>query len=257
MHHRSNFDPYSTAEFGTSCAFCGTRKKLTREHVWPQWAARLLEQYGPFLVTRGAGQWEAPKVDVKARAVCEECNSGWMSRLEERTAPILSQLILTEPIPGATKATLTVEEQITLATWAAKTILTLEFVNPQRIIPDGEYRQFYLHKRPMGVLSIWLAAYKGGRFATRALRAPVYSHAVARSDRKSINGWKATLLLRHAVFQMVRFGVNQIVLDTKDLDSKAIPLWPQREERGEVWPRNDYVFTDSTIDSLAVGGTFA
>jgi hypothetical protein len=39
--------------------------------------------------------WTAPKINLKAKAVCKDCNTGWMSRLENDSAkPAMADLIL-------------------------------------------------------------------------------------------------------------------------------------------------------------------
>jgi hypothetical protein len=68
----------------------------------------------------------------RIRSVCRICNSGWMNRLEQKARPILTPLILGEPM------TLTPAMRQTLAEWATMKFIVLEhaergeFVTPER-----------------------------------------------------------------------------------------------------------------------------
>lgn len=88
------------------CIFCG-RGGLTREHIWPDWAASLLPDAPQSLFIRQVGtvgSVRAPAIAYnrktqggvkkhKVQAVCERCNRGWMSQLEEGAKPIIAALI--------------------------------------------------------------------------------------------------------------------------------------------------------------------
>lgn len=54
--------------------------------------------------------------EVVVKAVCEECNNGWMSSLEAQVRPFL------EPMVRGGDARLTVADQMALARWAAKSL---------------------------------------------------------------------------------------------------------------------------------------
>lgn len=88
------------------CIFCG-RGGLTREHIWPDWAADLLpdavgsEVYRQTLYpTDPAGartDYRRPRQGGvkkhKVQAVCGQCNNGWMSVLETDAKPMLAAMI--------------------------------------------------------------------------------------------------------------------------------------------------------------------
>ena len=81
---------------------------MTNEHAWPQWLGQGA-QVEPTQTTRSIGfgrtaedaMTEAPNqivvkpgsvLTARIREVCADCNSGWMSRLEEDARPILQRL---------------------------------------------------------------------------------------------------------------------------------------------------------------------
>lgn len=105
------------------CIFCGaTDKKMSKEHVWPEWLDKLLppgvaeadHTYSFEDAERGEylRLTEMPPHDVKVRDVCEPCNNGWMNDAERAAKPIISRLV------GATyEFELHAIEQAKLAFW--------------------------------------------------------------------------------------------------------------------------------------------
>lgn len=147
------------------CAFCGSRP-LTREHVWPDWLRKLI---APDAVTHRRTtevefsvvedrEYPSRPFNVTVRAVCAECNSGWMSRLEERAKPLL--------LPGlhGRGKQLAAGGQETLATWAFKTALVFgKTLRDRPAMPDEHYRHLFEHQRPPEQCVIWMGAYGGPR----------------------------------------------------------------------------------------------
>jgi hypothetical protein len=79
----------------TACVFCGTTNgKLTCEHVIPKWARRSFDIKGPVTVNaRKEGLSQRRRVSAMQAlnitlddAICDDCNSVWLSRLERRQA---------------------------------------------------------------------------------------------------------------------------------------------------------------------------
>lgn len=110
------------------CFFCGRDDKLTREHVFPRWLRKPLRDERRFEI----GMWlrsslpiekgptiQRRRTDAILRRVCESCNSGWMSDLENDVRPLLTPLIAGETIvvSGA--------DRELLLRWALKTAAVL------------------------------------------------------------------------------------------------------------------------------------
>jgi hypothetical protein len=100
------------------------KRGRTREHVLPRWLGKHLRDEPRFEM----GGWlrsslpaeRSPLVwkrltDSALRKVCAECNSGWMSRLENEAQPLLIPLIAGEAIR------LTPASRSVLMRWALKT----------------------------------------------------------------------------------------------------------------------------------------
>jgi hypothetical protein len=106
------------------CIFCVSTDNPSKEDVIARWIRRSLQIHGDvheYTGTVHIGKLET--LAVKLPEVCEGCNSGWMSRLEERVIPVLKPLLL--GTPRGRMYALDPSYQATLATWAVKTSLLL------------------------------------------------------------------------------------------------------------------------------------
>ena len=119
------------------CIYCGGAG-LTKEHIWGNWLKNHIPRDMPHYSQYSA--WVHPTHtdavqkkhpgDIhsrKPRIVCELCNTGWMSRLQETTKPILLPLI------GGKKTELTPRDQRCLAAWCCMVAMNAEYVNTDRV----------------------------------------------------------------------------------------------------------------------------
>jgi len=124
------------------CLFCHN-KADSLEHVLPQWLYRRIapERGGvlPVLVGRfveGKGYLDQRKhlsLGFKARIVCTECNTGWMSQLESKAAHILTPLMAEQfPVLAHSFFESLRSDSASIALWLSKTALTTAFALPGR-----------------------------------------------------------------------------------------------------------------------------
>jgi hypothetical protein len=119
------------------CVFCGADDATSPEDVIPSWLSRIapddvtLIHSPPFLWTHGQlgpissdGKNALPIHDdhefLVLAAICEDCNGGWLSRLENAVSAVLKPMIL-----GQTQS-LTAQQQEWVTFWALKTALLLD-----------------------------------------------------------------------------------------------------------------------------------
>jgi hypothetical protein len=149
-----------------ACVFCQRERKLTLEHVIPDWIGRhLADATGATDVThtqRLEGQdvrsWTTGALEVRVRRVCEDCNTGWMSRLEGVARPVLLPLIA-----GRSRG-LSPTEQKTIAVWAIKTALMCEFIHPpSRGATEDQFQTIYKKLEPTTNAHVWLSHYVGSK----------------------------------------------------------------------------------------------
>jgi hypothetical protein len=81
-----------------ACAFCPETANITGEHLWSDWAGKLLgEQEYKFTRTEPDGKqfhWENTALHPKSQVVCGDCNNGWMSELETKTKSVAADIVV-------------------------------------------------------------------------------------------------------------------------------------------------------------------
>jgi hypothetical protein len=176
------------------CAFCGLSGRMTKEHVWPQWLRQLAGELEPVRFAHTAGfersaadafreirtvtvQQPGSVLNLVARAVCARCNSGWMSRLEERVRPLLLGLV--EAAYTGAPLVLAPAQAAAVAAWAVKTAWMREFTSPSRSSTAQMRHAFYQSLLPPEFSMVWAGRHVG-ELDFDILQAVV---GIARSDR--------------------------------------------------------------------------
>ena len=144
------------------CIFCGGRP-LTREHIWADWFRAYLPRTLPFYhsgrivlnedntQTRGSKKMSGDPKSRKLRIVCNKCNNGWMSDLQNATKPILTPLLHHQQI------TLSEQRQRQLATWVAMTVICAEYLQPASVsIPVTARRWLFTNRTAPDNMRIWI-----------------------------------------------------------------------------------------------------
>lgn len=136
------------------CIFCETqitKSNKSNEHVIPRWIIeRIHPEYTKF-IGKHTSFPNNPEVIFNQRDqsfnslvlgnVCKECNTKWMSKLENETKPILLAIL-----DDRSPVILTREQCLTLSKWAFKTAITLNYsVNYKKIIPLTHANFYYLN----------------------------------------------------------------------------------------------------------------
>ena len=93
---------------------------------------------------------------LRIRTVCDTCNNGWMSQLEEDAIPVLRPLLLDFQIP------LSSEQQVLLAVWAMKTGMVLDSIHKHAHFYQKDERKNLRENRilPAGTV-IWIGRFFG------------------------------------------------------------------------------------------------
>lgn len=136
--HRGQFTHHGLVGM---CAWCREDRQMSREHVFPDWLNGVFgtADDAPYDVswTQGfTGQPDTRRtygsrvIDQTVKTVCVDCNTGWMSRLEDQARPALTALIRDE------SRTLTAQDQVTLAAWAAMKAIVAEDLGGRPVATD-------------------------------------------------------------------------------------------------------------------------
>lgn len=160
-----------------TCPFCGEHRARADEHVWAQWmhgtpgAVELLhETHGERIpreysrpTRRADGRYgtEAAQLGPTAKwlpnakvPVCNACNSGWMSRLEQQAKAVLGPFVL----GGQRPLRLSRTDLRTVSTWATKSWMAYSLLRPahQNPFTKDEYRSMASSPAPLSRMQIWL-----------------------------------------------------------------------------------------------------
>jgi hypothetical protein len=143
----------------TQCLFCGTRgRKITKEHVWPQW----LVDFVPVLPPGGhTERWSSavgretsqqPILSSTVKAFCNDCNNGWMSKLEGAAKPIVGPMTT-----GKAMDLDAVAQQIVANWFAVKGLVAVQTNRLGQPIPDSHYRRVHqFGGAPPNTMRVWI-----------------------------------------------------------------------------------------------------
>lgn len=232
-----------------NCIFCRETAKLSLEHVWPQWIWKLSHkepQTGRYTVETFGTHIErrirkAPMLDQTRRVVCESCNNGWLSRLENKMAkPVLQRFVV--PQRGATGLSISLDDQVALVAWATKMAFILDYTT----VTPTNYRHFSQDERqgfaatftPPDGMAIWIAdlVRDTGRI-THSSVTNVDSLALATAPDLQYGGQLSTFHVGSLVFQTLHLrSLNDARVAPSD-DLMLEPHWNQVVRR--IWPSHE------------------
>lgn len=174
--------------FKRACVFCLRPAKMTSEHVWGDW----LKSYIPRIANKHTlhrqligrlGTRAASTLDIRAgsspihssvRVVCEQCNTDWLSKIQQEAKPHLLPLV-----QGQTNHLIGVEAQTAIAKWATMATMTAEFIHGRfaSIAISQEARTTFKERRqPFANWRIWIGHYHRRRWDACYVHAcqPIY-----------------------------------------------------------------------------------
>lgn len=228
------------------CVFCGHRE-TSNEHVFPAWlpevmpgAGRLVHRWqAPPDTDAQSREWTNRFVSFKANVVCRDnCNSGWMSRLEGAARPLL------EPMIRGERQTLSSAQQQVVAYWALKTTMMIDFAQEEefRSVPPADYARLYKAGTVLPNTFVWLAAAEFGRGALAQHRTLEFG-----LDGHTLNGYGGVVNVGHLVISVVKvdFGNGRVINIGGPLGPALVPLWPTR--RTLQWPPDVWLNRQQTV----------
>lgn len=230
------------------CSFCGGAGRQSKEHAVPQWFAKLKPETASVRVEgehRNLRKWDivTDEVDIKVGGCCIDCNTGWMSQLEDEAKPFLL------PLLAGNEIELTPDSQETIATWAVKTCMVLEFsgaASRVKFFTQNEREALGRERRIPSSTAVFLAGYRG-RHAFRASECPlVFSEAGHKFD-----GYSATMVFGALVLQVFTFRSSpgeRVFQISGSFENTEIQIWPTRDVL--IWPP-EVVFDDDGIDDYS------
>jgi len=152
------------------CAFCSTTANITGEHLFSDWINKILglrKKNKVFLVTefgldgKPVRSYPSAKLNLKVPVVCDKCNNGWMSDIENnRAKPAMADLILSDE-----GKLLTPENIESIAVFAFKCLAIGDYsletgVREETIISQSVRDEFKKSLSLPPGFQLWLAAFQ-------------------------------------------------------------------------------------------------
>lgn len=177
-------------------------------------------------------EWSAPAIDVQLKAPCEECNTGWMSRLENRAKRLIVPMLRGETV------VLGWQEQVTLATWTINTLMMFQLFHPaQPGVPPEHYSELFKnHSRPPGDNTmVWLSRYDPRDAAGRYYAAPL------RRDKSSpTEGYIGVFNMGQAMFVGASNSSSEPTVENPQ--PALLRIWPTAKGSKVMWPPGELCF---------------
>jgi hypothetical protein len=181
--------------------------RLSREHIWGKWLkayvqSTMKKHHMQEEVVGRPGTPISIKSTIRAgdplkskiKIVCEACNNGWMSRIQQRAKPFLIPLI-----EGSTSVLGTVAQKA-IATWCVMATMTAEYLTHDLTsiaISQADRDWFRDHGSPPENWKIWIGRYHGNRGQWTHFVVPVLSRGTTNSadDRRAAPNTQTTTFI--------------------------------------------------------------
>jgi hypothetical protein len=245
-----------------NCIFCGSAGPLHLEHAAPQWLLTAVQDAGggePGITYAWFGPEEEPRTwrgpEITVRNVCDPCNHGWMSALENVTKPIV------KPLLADLTFSLGTDEQGVLARWALKTAMVFaSIVNSPAFTQSEREAVASAAHVPLDGIRVWIGRHAVSNemyFGGRRLLNPVPIDP-REEGSELVDGFEATLGLGRVVLQLLRLRRREgatgrhhtLHIRPGPWDRALTQVWPVRPG-GARWPAPlSFSETGLTLDSL-------
>lgn len=231
------------------CMFCQFEGKLTDEHVVSEWIIRMLADRAKFPdIADGEYRSEFQRdkttvallenadIDVIAKSVCSDCNTGWMSDVEVQAIPILGPMICGKQMIMDSK------KIKAIAPWFALKSLLLRYAGSkdQRMVPEREWvDSFYKSRTAPEAMVLLLGKYGPSRndslrslSRVNAQQVEIVDHFRDGSTKRAPNNIVSTFQFGYLVAKVVwTAGVPVLKSPPAELDE----VWPLKRF-GLIWP---------------------
>lgn len=232
-----------------SCVWCGSRGRLSAEHVIPDWLGRdltrralasspdVVKVMGQNRLNRGGEVrvWTPAPLEVTVRAVCQRCNNGWMSAMEREIQPLLLRLLTGEAFVLHQAA------QTQLASWAFKTAVVMDQIDGTPSIPDTDAHSFYQDRRPVAGVYVFVGSRAAEPWPAGVKPEDHPDSAFVRLKSRGLDdpsgtfqAYKKVIALGVLLIQVIGFTNVSDVGGVQYLAADSTCIWPYEIDR--EWP---------------------
>ena len=233
------------------CIFCGeggTRgNPMTEEHLWPEWMHPCLPQVSAAKTQAGHHRVRLGEVIAERkireghvfkkrfRLVCKQCNSSWMSGIEDDAKPILI------PMLEGRSITLLKNSRITLATWIALKVMVSESIeSSDAVINQDERSEFKVARTIPRRLRIWLGTHDLPEWYTGYWHQTLLAYFGKRPPEAPPDGafknvQTTAIGIGHILTLSFATTLRELDINPISRITKSRRLWPLRNQP-IVWP---------------------
>jgi hypothetical protein len=242
------------------CIFCNQRRPRAIEDIISNWIAREFDPVGAIttdFITAMPGEAVTHRsqqfgnlATLKLKRVCEVCNTGWMSAIEDETRPILAPLIHGQP------SQLSLDEQVQLTLWGQLKALSLDayYLDTYQGIqhlPDRVFQEFEANRQPIEQSTVTLGRYLPPPNGVMLPWGRHLSSAPATEYTPPLDVLVATFGFGHLLLQ-ISIGAwhGETEHAAYSLVTRVMPqCWPPRDDN-LVWPPA-FTATPANFDVVA------
>ena len=225
------------------------------EDAWPLWITKQYRGEVPSTFSaerqgKSLPTWIVWQPELKVRWVCEDCNNGWMSRLEGRAQPFI------QPLLDGKAQFVEADAQAIIALWAIKSTMVLEGLGPAD-------QRFYTDQERGNVRSLSVVPRRTYVWMSASIDRAVFMSTKTRHFDESIHSEPSavctTIGLSHLVFQVLTLRLPPEVPDSTTIRTSVrrgpwaeatIQLWPPSAVTLS-WPPSTGLDGESGLDAVA------
>jgi hypothetical protein len=221
------------------CLFC-PRTVDSAEHLWSDWILKDLKPVEPIQIKIGKtlSKW-VDNPEVRIRCVCQKCNNGWMSDIENENKPHMLAMMNDKPL------VLQPTKQKLLTRWAILKAMVLDGSSPTRRAAPfySESERFEmkppLRSLPVGTI-VWI-----GRLSVKAFHAGLTdTFGEINGIPKAFHCCVVTIIVGHLVIHVVTLHVISLFATLRvrprdnpgAWDVNLLEIWPTFGDKS--WPPN-------------------
>jgi hypothetical protein len=230
------------------CLFCENSAN-TREHVWPDWIIRSLGPQEPIRRTGVDGSVNEFSGSLTVKCVCDDCNNGWMSLLENKVRTFLDQVLHNQP------TSLDLEQQKLLSLWAVKTAMVIEALKAKfasRCYLRSDCELLRTQSVIPGRTKVWIGKFYKSNLLVLGTDLGIDNMDTIRGGRVSIT----TIVAGHLVLQIVHARFSAELNNTPinipyrggPWEELLVSVWPPKEV--VKWPPAKLFINDGGSHSL-------
>jgi hypothetical protein len=219
------------------CIFCGGGS-TTKEHLFARW---LHEEIGPSTAqlwqpsadgTRSLKSWGARGRSGQVslgRLVCGQCNSGWLSDIENRMSRVAGPLIADLPVP-LTPILLTRLDQFEIAVWGVKTAMVYEGIvpAPRRFYTSSDREHLRTRLELPADTAIWIG--RSERRNILSMEGGPHYRSEEKLAARHHEGFRTTIVIGRLVLQCATWRFDDrpygAVYGPPGWDRSLIQVWP-------------------------------